>query len=154
MGLTHPGLLYYFGTKERLLAEVVAEREQGETDAFADVHDDWASLVQAARFNVSSPSFLRLFVVLAAENLDADDPLHDFFVRRYSFARYLIRRVLVTEFGDTVGPVTHTVSAEVLATLMGLEIQWLIDPGCMDLVAAIEAYTDALHERLERLGSA
>ena len=33
VGMTHPGLLYYFGTKQRLLLDVVSEREQRETSA-------------------------------------------------------------------------------------------------------------------------
>src|SRR5689334_24653042 len=37
VGMTHPGLLYYFGSKERLLLEVVAERNRVEAELRADL---------------------------------------------------------------------------------------------------------------------
>ena len=36
----------------------------------------------------------------------------------------------------------------IVATLMGLEIQWLMDPGAFDYLAAVDAYADAVDRRL------
>jgi hypothetical protein len=85
--------------------------------------------------------------VLGAESLDASDPLHDFFVERYEIAREFVRRVLQTEIAR--GQVRREVNVdqiaqEVIAVVMGLEVQWLADPARVDLAGAIDAYVDRL----------
>ncbi len=40
------------------------------------------------------------------------------------------------------------IGREVVATLMGMEIQWLMDPMAFDYIAAIDGYADGLGERL------
>ena len=68
--MTHPGLLYYFGTKERLLREVVAERERVEAAGPWVGDIDEASLDRlpdALRYVIDDAVLTRLYVVLAAE---------------------------------------------------------------------------------------
>jgi len=153
-GMTHPGLLYYFGTKERLLLEVVAERERIEAEmrrpADRTVHS-LATLTDIVRQNVQNSMLTRLYVVLAAESLDEADPLHDFFVARYDGARENIARLLRhgASNGDLdAGLDPEQISREILAMLMGLELQWLMDPTAFDFVATMEAYVTALGDRL------
>ena len=55
VGMTHPGLLYYFGTKQRLLLDVVHEREEREGAAILvalgqDTTDLPSGLRAVARF--------------------------------------------------------------------------------------------------------
>lgn len=148
--MTDTGLLYYFGTKERLLREMVSERDR------ADRLDPPAALTLAGlrdlgRHNVQTATLTRLYVVLGAESLDADEPLHDFFVERYETGREVVRTILRAEID--AGTVRADVDAdqialEVIATLIGLEIQLLNDPGRVDLQAATAAYIDRLIERL------
>ena len=150
VGMTAAGLLYYFGTKERLLREVVAERDQA--DAFGPggafpVDLTLTSLRQLGQHNMETATLTRLYVVLGAESLDASDPLHDFFVERYEMAREFVRRVLQTEIAQ--GQVRRDVNVdqiaqEVIAVVMGLEVQWLADPARVDLAGAIDAYIDRL----------
>jgi AcrR family transcriptional regulator len=154
VGMTHPGLLYYFGTKERLLLEVVAERERIEAEMRQDLDPTTLSLdtlTEIARQNVENAMLTRLYVVLAAESLDEDDPLHDFFVRRYDGARRRTERLL--QHGMAAGELRDDVDAtqlsqEILAMLMGLELQWLMDPERFDLVTTMEAYVESLRTRL------
>lgn len=154
VGMTHPGLLYYFGTKERLLLEVVAERERIEADMRQDLDPatlSLAALTEIARQNVENAVLTRLYVVLAAESLDAADPLHDFFVQRYEGARR--RTSLLLQHAVASGELRADVDAdqlsrEILGMLMGLELQWLMDPDGFDLVATMEAYVDSLRTRL------
>jgi hypothetical protein len=139
-------MLYYFGTKERLLQEVVAERDR------RDVLDDLNSLSLASfralgRHNAETAVLTRLYVVLGAESLDPDDPLHDFFVERYETARALVRSVLEHERDEgNLRPDIdiEQIALEVIAVLMGLEIQWLFDPTAVDLADAMETYFDRL----------
>jgi AcrR family transcriptional regulator len=150
VGMTATGLLYYFGTKERLLHEVVAERDR------ADRLEDGptlADLRDLGRHNVETAVLTRLYVVLGAESLDPDEPLHDFFVDRYETARGIVRSILEAE--QEKGTVradidVQQIAAEVIATLMGLEIQWFADPERIDLATAFAAYIDRLTGALAR----
>lgn len=154
-GVTHPGLLYHFGTKERLLRAVVDERERLElrTLASSTDSDGWSllHLPRIAEANADRATFTRLYVVLAAENLDAGDPLHDFFVDRYEVSRHVAR--LAVQGDIDAGRIRDDVDVdqlarEVVATLMGLEIQWLMDPARVDYRAAVADYTSGLLARL------
>jgi AcrR family transcriptional regulator len=146
VGMTVPGLMYYFGTKERLLLDVVAERDRADALKPGTVLS-LASLRDLGRHNVETAVLTRLYVVLGAESLDDGEPLHDFFVARYETARTLVRSLLESDqAGGRIRPdvdVEQT-SMEVIAVLMGLEIQWLTDPGRIDLGRAVESYFDRL----------
>ena len=153
VGTTHTNLIYYFGSKERLLHEVVAERERQEDAEHRAALDSasFTGLNEIARLIVTNVRFTRLYVVLAAENLDEGDPLHDFFVRRYQRSREFVEIAIEKERGR--GTILRDVDPaqmgrEVLATLMGLEIQWLMDPDRVDLVASVDAYVHALQQRM------
>jgi AcrR family transcriptional regulator len=146
VGMTAPGMLYYFGSKERLLQEVVAERDradslpEGPPASLRDLRD-------LGRHNMRTAALTRLFVVLGAESLDPGDPLHHFFVERYETARTLVVTILDADIAaGRVRPEVdvNQVATEMIAMLMGLEIQWLADPKRVDLGVAVESYVDRL----------
>jgi hypothetical protein len=96
---------------------------------------------------MQTATLTRLYVVLGAESLDANDPLHPFFVERYDTARSFVRSILEAE--QSAGRVRldvnlEEISREVIATVMGLEVQWLADPERVDLARAMDAYIDRL----------
>ena len=153
VGMTHPGLLYYFGTKERLLHEVVEARQSREREGYLGEMDRPSifRLEEVARFVIDTAVFTRLYVVLASENLDPGDPLHEFFVKRYDRARRLVHLVLAADQarGEVRTDIdVEQIGIEVVSMLMGLEIQWLMDPTAIDLEAVIEHYLDGLRFRL------
>jgi AcrR family transcriptional regulator len=149
VGMTATGLLYYFGSKERLLHEVVAERDRADAPEAGDLTLD--GLRGLGRHNVETALLTRLYAVLTAENLDPSDPLHDFFVERYETARALVRTVLEDEIGrGAVRPDVDAaqVAQEVIGVLMGLEIQWLVDPARVDLAGTFDRYVARLEREL------
>src|SRR5262249_18051843 len=106
-----------------------------------------AKLRDLGRHNVETAVLTRLYVVLGAESLEPDDPLHDFFIERYETARRIVRSILIggQERGELrlhlhLGQPAH----EIVGMLMGLELQWLADPDRIDLATAVEAYVDRL----------
>lgn len=150
VGMTVPGLMYYFGTKERLLLDVVAERDRADGLSPEPI-SSFSALRELGRHNVETAVLTRLYVVLGAESLDRDDPLHDFFVRRYETARSLVRELVVAGVeGGSIRPDVDVaqIALEVVGMLMGLEIQWLTDPVSVDLARAVEAYVDRLAREL------
>jgi AcrR family transcriptional regulator len=150
VGMTATGLLYYFGTKERLLREVVAERDRMETidpDREFPLALTLSSLRELGRHNVETAILTRLYLVLGAESFDPDDPLHEFFVERYEVAREFVRALLHDEKAQgRVRPEVDVdqVALEVIAMIMGLEYQWVTDPARVDFGRAMERYIDQL----------
>ena len=149
VGMTRPGVLYYFGTKDRLLREALTERERVEITrvpptTIEGIREIFAEVPRSVVHD-------RLFHVLSAESFDEDDPLHDFFVERYEVARDWWRAVLVAEqeAGRARSDIdVDRLSAEVLGTLMGIEHQWLMDPERVDLVATVTDYLDRLQSSI------
>jgi len=154
VGMTATGLLYYFGSKERLLHEVVAERDRADVLDHAELSAPGlrlASLRNLGRHHVETATLTRLYVVLGAESIDSDEPLHDFFIDRYEEARGLVRSILESE--QRQGTIRSDVdieerAREVIAMVMGLEVQWLADPQRVDLATAFETYVDRLAKEL------
>jgi AcrR family transcriptional regulator len=145
VGMTATGMLYYFGSKERLLQEVVAERDRRDVLDLESL--TLSNFRELGRHNAETAVLTRLYVVLGAESLENDDPLHDFFIDRYETARALVRSVIARErdegnFRPDLD--VEQIAREVIAVLMGLEIQWLADPERVDLAEAMEAYFDRL----------
>ena len=133
--MTATGLLYYFGTKQRLLREVVAERDRMaaiDPDRAFPLQLTLSSFRDLGRHNAEAAMLTRLYLVLGAESFDGDDPLHDFFVDRYAIGRQFVRALLDDEKAQ--GRIRQDVDVdqialEVMATIMGVELQWLTDPG-------------------------
>jgi AcrR family transcriptional regulator len=150
VGMTATGLLYYFGSKERLLQEVVAERDRvdpGGPDGQGEPGLTLSSLRLLGQHNVETVMLMRLYVVLGAESLDKSDPLHGFFVDRYETAREFVRSILRAEKAEgRVRPEVDVqdMAREIIAVVMGLEIQWLTDPERVDLAGAMATYIDKL----------
>ncbi|MFI1581931.1 TetR/AcrR family transcriptional regulator [Embleya sp. NPDC020630] len=147
-GITQPALLYYFGSKEGLLQAVI-EHRGAQSIEFAQESVAIGGLrairemPASAHRNAREPGLARLLAVLTMENLDPQDPAHDYFVQRYRRLRELIARIITD--AQATGEIRAEVdpglkAAELLATMDGLQMQWLLDPGEVDLVTAIESY--------------
>jgi hypothetical protein len=132
------------------LHEVVSERDR--IDAVGDTEGlTLNSLRNLGQHNVDTATLMRLYVVLSAESFDPGDPLHDFFVERYETARALVGAILANE--QSAGRVRsdvdlNQIAHEVIAVIMGLEIQWLTDPGRVDMAQRMGRYIDRLAAEL------
>jgi AcrR family transcriptional regulator len=151
VGMSHAGLLYYFPTKEALLAAVLerrdaadAEREQLTSPAGLEILRHYLAL---ASHNVRHPGIVDLYSRLAAEAVAADHPAHDYFKRHYDEARSGVResfRVL-SERGQLrpdIDPELATVTF--IALMDGLQVQWLTTPDAVDLVGSLRFYLQSL----------
>jgi AcrR family transcriptional regulator len=146
IGLSDTGLLYYFGTKERLLQEVVAERPRAQFPVSSD-ELTLSHLRDLGRRYAYEKTITRLYLVLACESFNKDDVLHDFFVRIYrrgvDTIRALLerdrRRAALREDVDVT-----QVARELMALELGSELMWLMDPQSMDIAAFREKHIDRL----------
>lgn len=153
-GLTNGGLLYYFGSKERLLISILEERDRRESvivHATVELTPDEArdGVLSLARVRelfrtivareVDQPELLRLFAVLQAEALDPAHPAHDYFLRREA--------MVIEEFSRMVAPHVEkpcVAARQILALLDGLAQQWLRVDGAFDMVSVWEDTVAAL----------
>lgn len=146
-GISHPGLLHHFPTKESLLLAVLEHRDE--------VDGEWLSLgsptgvdrlrrlVDLAARNATRRGIVELFSVLAAEATAADHPAHAYFVRRYrdSVATTAVDYALARDEGVLRAGVTPREAAQQLIALMdGLQVQWLLSDCATDMEGVLRAH--------------
>jgi AcrR family transcriptional regulator len=151
VGITHAGLLYYFPTKEALLAAVLErrdaedrEREQLEVQPGLEVLRHFVAL---AGHNVRHPGIVDLYSRLAAEAVSADHPAHGYFERHYRAARDSVVesfRVLATDGSLREGVDPDFAALTFIALMDGLQVQWLTTPDQVDLVGSLRFYLQNL----------
>ena len=150
-GITHAGLLYYFPTKEALLAAVLERRDAQDTErerlTIPPGVDFLRHLVALAEYNVRHPGIVDLYARLAAEATAADHPAHVYFERHYRLARdhAVASFRAMRERGELRADVDPELAALGFVALMdGLQVQWLTTPAAVDLVGALRFYLAAL----------
>ncbi|ADJ47585.1 TetR family transcriptional regulator [Amycolatopsis mediterranei S699] len=151
VGISHAGLLYYFPTKEALLAAVLERRDAEDSEREQlTVPPGLAVLrhfVALAEHNVRHPGIVDLYSRLAAEAVAADHPAHEYFVHHYRAARdgvYESFEALAArgELRDGVEPAMAALTF--IALMDGLQVQWLTVPGDVDLVGSLRFYLQNL----------
>jgi AcrR family transcriptional regulator len=162
VGMSAPGLLHHFPTKEHLLIDLLAlrqERDAARVNELASVRGGRIldALLALGAGNAESPGLVRLFTMLAAESVDADHPGHDWFVERYRQSRHFVVERLTEEqrvglIRDDVDP--ELIAAQILAVFDGLQLQWLLEPDEVDMVTALDDYIGDLRARLAPPGAA
>jgi AcrR family transcriptional regulator len=151
-GISHPGLLHHFATKEALLIAVLAYRDEQDvarwfTPAVAGV-DQLRRTVALVAQNETRRGIVELFCVLSAEATAADHPAHDYFVRRYRDALAAIREAYAHAgaegaLRDGVDPAGA--ARELVALMDGLQLQWLLDDGATPMADEVRRH---VQERL------
>ena len=146
VGMTHAGVLHHFGSKQKLLLEVLEFRDQDDVAHLADRHipggpDLFMHLVRTMIRNATRPGIVQVYTVLSAESVTEEHPAKEFFQERYRVLRGEVdeafRELCAQE--DVTDPVAiDKASAAILAVMDGLQLQWLLDPTAIDLAAASE----------------
>ena len=154
VGMSEPGLLHHFASKEELLLELLKLRDQHDDERIAEARAAHAHvldvLLTLCRQNEERPGIVRLFTILAAESLDDDHPAHDWFLARYGERRaILVDRLGSAQREGTIdaGLDPAAVASQILALFDGLQLQWLLDPEAVDMTAVFEDFFGRLRPR-------
>jgi AcrR family transcriptional regulator len=149
-GISHPGLLHHFPTKESLLLAVLAHRDE--------IDGEWLSmdgttgmdtlrrLVGLVSLNATRRGIVELFAVLSAEATSPEHPAHAFFVERYRNAvegAELTYAQVRDEGRLRVGIDPGEAARQIIALMDGLQVQWLLDDRVTDMAAVVRAHIDA-----------
>lgn len=133
IGVTAGAILHHFGSKDELLVAVLEDRDvhnRQVMNQYLERQDTVGSLRAIVAETESNPGLARLFTTLSAEAVSLDHPAHTFFVDRYAQLRDFIASQLDSEgFTFPNGESSSDVAAVVLATMDGLELQWLLQPS-------------------------
>ncbi|SDE39426.1 transcriptional regulator, TetR family [Blastococcus fimeti] len=154
--ITHAGLLHYFSGKDDLLITAMIDRDKQEIVALQqhidelsrrdgrqwtvdDVGLQW--LVRQIAANQRRPDLAPLYVKLSAEATEPSHPAHSYFRKRYARLRRTMTGALARAFAAADPPVTGrdpaVAAAQLIALADGLQIQWVLDPDSVDMVAAL-----------------
>lgn len=150
-GISHPGLLKHFATKDALLAEAVGAFEGANEQALLEELETYAagSLAYAsvAARNERIPGYLPLYAALVGEGSTSGHPAHAWMHDRYARLRETsvdaltdaAQHGLVDPARDPVGE-----SVRVAAVWDGLQLLELYLPERVDLVALLEEHQELL----------
>ncbi|KQX05040.1 MULTISPECIES: TetR/AcrR family transcriptional regulator [unclassified Leifsonia] len=156
VGMTHAGVLHHFGSKQRLLLEVLEYRDRDDVAALAERHIPggpalFLHLVGTALRNSLRPGIVQAYTVLSAESVTDGHAAREYFEKRYRVLRNDVDgafRELCAQENVRDSVRIDQASASILAVMDGLQLQWLLDPSAVDLADvsefAIEAIVNAV----------
>jgi AcrR family transcriptional regulator len=134
-GVSQPGLIYYFATKEELLNAALDERDEVEEAALWPEDGEGLNFLDTIVASVEAwqglPDAVGMHTVLVAENVGQDGPLRPRLTERYTAT--VERFATLLEEAHKQGIVRSEVDArnkarEIIAFLNGLETAWLLNP--------------------------
>jgi AcrR family transcriptional regulator len=146
VGITHAGVLHHFGSKQKLLLEVLAYRDQADVQNLAEKHipggpELFLHLVRTAIANERRPGIVQAYTVLSSESVTDNHPGREYFEERYTTLRREVIeafRELCAQEGVTEPDTIATAAASILAVMDGLQLQWLLHRDVFDLGEASE----------------
>jgi AcrR family transcriptional regulator len=156
VGMSQPGLMHHFPTKDDLLLEVMRTRQEISMEDIKDpltreLPDLREAIEALGRIKQRDPVEQLLLTTLSAEAIPEDHPLHQHFVDMYVYLRKTLAKVI--RRAQAEGSVRPDVDAaviakQVIATLDGLRLQWLIDPKRIGLDASMKEYAQRVADDL------
>ncbi|MDO8147223.1 TetR/AcrR family transcriptional regulator [Isoptericola sp. b515] len=164
VGITHAGVLHHFGSKDRLLWEVLEYRDRVDVEHLEGQHipggiELFRHLVTTARRNADRRGIVQAYTVLTGEAVTDGHPAADRARTRFGVLREDIASALRTvadERGiDLAEQDAVRAASAVIGVMDGLQTQWLLDPEVVDLAEstafAIEAILRAVLPGVEPL---
>ena len=161
VGLSDPGLLHYYRSKEELLQGVLEYRDTQDEEKYEDLlqlgelqlTDVMEAIKGLVTENQTKETIVRLFTVLVGESVREDHPSHDYFVNRYKYARQ--RYIEVFTYFVKSGQLKPDTNVEHLATFFiammdGLQIQWLLDPENINMSDTFAVFLEIITNSVKK----
>ncbi len=147
-GLTHAGVLHHFPNKEATLIHVLSRRDAIDAPLVLDVGPNHGALidnlVRIVERNTRTPGLVSLYVNLSAEATDPAHPAHDYFFARYRILREHLVPTFAVLLEGRPNPTPEVAAQQFIALQDGLQVQWLLEPGAIDMRAAVVSFLRTL----------
>ena len=138
-------LMHHFKTKDDLLLALLERRDADSPGQRTGTNDLVADILSQARWNQTMPELIALYSVLSAESLTDGHPGRDYFIERFT----TVRRGFEEEFAKLhdagrlrPGVDPHMAAGSITALWDGIQLQWLLQPDQIDVVAYLQAFLD------------
>jgi AcrR family transcriptional regulator len=139
IGVSHAALRHYFSSRDELLVEVYRAHEARAAGDASSPREESAvgMIVESAERNRSIPGLVELYAALTTDALQEQHAVSREFVReRFRWLRETLAARI--ESGQQAGRIAADISpldaaALVIAASDGLQVQWLLDPGAVDV---------------------
>ncbi|MCL2796000.1 MAG: TetR/AcrR family transcriptional regulator [Microbacteriaceae bacterium] len=144
-GLSEPGVLYHFASKDELLLAALQHFDDVELTALPEGESILRARERAVA-GVERTNIVRLHTAMSGEASDPTHPAHEYFKQRWRRSNKLMAdSIRQLQADGAVGPDVDADSASRLihATWEGLQNQWLAEPG-FDIGAELEKAIVAL----------
>lgn len=150
-GMSEAGVLHHFPTKSALLAGVLDRRDDQASDLVPLDHsralEVLRGITKLAARNQTTPEIIKMFSVLAAEATAPEHPAHEYFTTRYAQIRTRLEKTFENlaeqeRLRPEVTPAQAAVAT--IAIMDGLQVQWLLTPGGVDMAAEMTAHFQRL----------
>jgi AcrR family transcriptional regulator len=138
IGVSHAALRHYFSSRDELLVEAYRAHEaRAAREAPAADESAVGVIMEAAERNRSIPGLVDLYATLTTDALQEQHAVTREFVRD-RFRRLREALAARIESGQQAGRIAGDIdpaaaAALVIAASDGLQIQWLLDPGAVDV---------------------
>ncbi|AQP48012.1 hypothetical protein BW730_11470 [Tessaracoccus aquimaris] len=152
-GISQAGLLHHYPNKVALLSALLDKRDERAMEDTQDLGRGARHLLAAfdfARSNAETPFEIDLFAVLSAEATRPDHPANDYMRRRYRWVAGMMEEsfTVLHDEGHLVGGIEPAEAASQLIALWdGLQIQWLLGVGEVNIADRLESFTNLLLTR-------
>lgn len=130
-GISEPGLLYHFPTKEAVLVAALARFDEQELSQLAP-GEALETAPERAALGVRRTNIVHLYTALLGEASDSGHPAHAYFRDRWRVGREIPARDIadLRERGEIDAGVEPERAARwILAAWDGLQAHWLVDPS-------------------------
>lgn len=152
VGISQAGLLHHFPTKPHLLTAVLEARDRLDLDWLADLDPDslcgprlLVALLRLVDRNRRLGGLVQIYTALSGESVTDDHPARAWFADRYG------RLTTSIEDGLRAGAAAlrpdvdgARLAREIVAVMDGLQLQWLLSPDEVDMVAVFRDYAARL----------
>ncbi len=148
VGMSQTSLLHYFPSKSDLLLAVLYWRDNitGDGTTPPDPEEKLIdAVIRQARFNEEIPGVIELYTVLCAESVTEAHPGREYFTERFeglrrSYTRQF--RQLAEEGRLRPGVEPEAAAASLIALWDGIQTQWLLAPGSVDMAGCLRGYLE------------
>jgi len=154
--MTHAGVLHHFGSKEQLLIALLEYRDDADVAELEGHHAPRGAplldhLVETTERNTRRAGIVQAYTVLLGESVTENHPGRKFFTERFAGLRDMVTSAVADVTGRTMeDPQTISAASAIIATMDGLQTQWLLDRDAVDMRATVGLVIRALVRELKR----